>query len=80
MNLIDILTHIIVSAVIFASLFLILLNLKRNIGQSQFNAKFSISKAIYYVLLNEYIILIAWRDFFLRKENVLWEKAESTRT
>lgn len=32
-----------------------------------------------YVMLNEYLILIAWRDLLLKNYSVLWDKAESTR-
>lgn len=32
-----------------------------------------------YVLLHEYIILLAWKDFVFRKYAVTWQKAESTR-
>lgn len=39
----------------------------------------SIFKTAHYVLLNEYIILLAWRDFLFGRHSVLWEKAESTR-
>jgi hypothetical protein len=30
-------------------------------------------------LLNEYLILLAWKDFIFRRYSVLWEKAGSTR-
>ena len=33
-----------------------------------------------YVLLHEFIILLAWRDFVLNRYAVTWQKAESTRT
>lgn len=39
----------------------------------------AIPKIVYYVLFNEYIILLAWKDFIFRKYSVLWEKVESTR-
>ena len=39
----------------------------------------SLPKIIYYVLLNEYLVLLAWRDFLLGRYSVLWDKAESTR-
>ena len=32
-----------------------------------------------YVLLHEYIILLAWKDFVFGNYAVTWEKAESTR-
>lgn len=34
---------------------------------------------LHYILLNEYIILLAWKDFIVKKNSVLWDKAESTR-
>jgi len=37
----------------------------------------SIPKIVYYVLLNEYLLLLAWRDFVLKRYSVLWEKIES---
>jgi biofilm PGA synthesis N-glycosyltransferase PgaC len=39
----------------------------------------SLFKLVYYVLLNEYLILLAWKDYAWGKRSVLWEKAESTR-
>ncbi len=33
-----------------------------------------------YVLLHEYIILLAWKDFMLKNYTVTWQKAESTRS
>jgi poly-beta-1,6-N-acetyl-D-glucosamine synthase len=39
----------------------------------------SIPKIAYYVLFNEYIILLAWKDFLFGKYSVLWDKANSTR-
>jgi poly-beta-1,6-N-acetyl-D-glucosamine synthase len=35
--------------------------------------------AIAYILLNEYLILLAWSDAIRRRDSVLWEKAHSTR-
>lgn len=40
----------------------------------------SLARILYYVLLNEYLVFLAWIDFVLRRHTVLWEKAESTRT
>jgi poly-beta-1,6-N-acetyl-D-glucosamine synthase len=34
---------------------------------------------IYYVLLHEFIILLAWKDFLTNQYSVAWQKAESTR-
>jgi cellulose synthase/poly-beta-1,6-N-acetylglucosamine synthase-like glycosyltransferase len=40
----------------------------------------SLPRIIYYVLLNEYLILMAWLDFLTGRYTVLWEKAETART
>jgi len=39
----------------------------------------SIPQIAYYVLLNEYLILLAWKNIICKKYSVLWEKAETTR-
>ncbi|MGB3905732.1 MAG: glycosyltransferase [Anaerolineae bacterium] len=39
----------------------------------------SLPRILYYVLLNEYLVFLAWIDFVLGRYSVLWEKAESTR-
>lgn len=39
----------------------------------------SVLKIAYYVLLNEYLILLAWKDFLIGRYSVLWEKATTTR-
>jgi biofilm PGA synthesis N-glycosyltransferase PgaC len=39
----------------------------------------SLAKIAYYVLLNEYLLLLAWKDFVLGRYSVLWERADSTR-
>ncbi len=36
----------------------------------------SLFSLLYYVLLHEYIILLAWRDFILKRYTVLWQKVE----
>ena len=42
-------------------------------------AKVSLFRLIWYVLFDEYLLLLAWRDFFFRRYSVLWEKVGSTR-
>ena len=66
---------------IFGLLFWGLMRIKRKlIKNSNENAnRSSISKLLKYVLLNEYLLLLAWRDFLLRRYSVLWEKASTTR-
>jgi hypothetical protein len=36
-------------------------------------------KTVEYVLLNEYLVLLAWKDFLTGRVSVLWDKVESTR-
>jgi cellulose synthase/poly-beta-1,6-N-acetylglucosamine synthase-like glycosyltransferase len=78
-----IIMHIFSTLIVFAVVFGMLMILKSKIIKSRKTSSrfslFSIPKIVYYVLFNEYIILLAWKDFILRKYSVLWEKAESTR-
>lgn len=79
-----IIIHFISTIAIFGVLLAILLHIKSKISKVRTRAKsrfssFSVPKITYYVLLNEFIILLAWKDFLLRKYSVLWKKAESTR-
>jgi cellulose synthase/poly-beta-1,6-N-acetylglucosamine synthase-like glycosyltransferase len=37
------------------------------------------ARIIWYVLLHEYLVLLAWKDFLSGEYSVLWEKVESTR-
>lgn len=78
-NIFTVITHVLISVESFTMMLITLIGLKSNITKKSGKAKFSVISTAYYVLLNEYIILIAWKDFILRKNNVLWEKAESTR-
>lgn len=68
---------------IFVLMFVLLILLKSKLLRAERPksslSRFSISKIIYYVLLNEYLILLAWKDFIFRRYSVLWEKAQSTR-
>lgn len=65
-------------------LFTLLIYLKSRLIKEDNDKKsvFSISalvKITFYVLLNEYLILLAWKDFFSGRYSVLWEKATTTR-
>ena len=82
-NIKIIITHFVLTLFIFVGIFtlLMLLKLRLNKGEKR-KASLSISsisKVVYYVLLNEYLILLAWKDFIFRRYSVLWEKAGSTR-
>jgi len=78
-----IITHFALSLFIFAGMLILLLSLKSRLVKNKgMKSGFSISaipKIIYYVLLNEYLILLAWIDFIFQRHSVLWERAESTR-
>lgn len=51
---------------------------KSNKSSSVFSFK-SVPSIVYYVLLNEYLILRAWKDFSSKNYSILWDKATSTR-
>ena len=76
-------THFISTVLIFTGMFALLMSLKSRLlkgeGTKSDLSTFSIPKIMYYVLLNEYLIVMAWKDFIFRKYSILWEKAESTR-
>lgn len=78
-----IILHLIISALTFSMTFMIMMFFKSRLMQNtktKSNLSIaSIPKIMYYVLLNEYIILLAWLDFILNNYSVLWERAESTR-
>jgi len=75
--------HLVATILAFALVFGILMLLRAKLMKRQkitprISAS-SILKIAYYVLLNEYILLLAWKDFLFGKYSVLWEKTESTR-
>lgn len=80
---------IILQIVLTLTCFIVLLSLftrlKTKLGLPQYKLDESSSslnffpKLINYVLLNEYLILIAWKDFIFKRYTVLWEKVESSR-
>ena len=79
-----ILTHLTVTLLSFGLLLgLFLLLRARLVGGTAPGTGLSIAslpRIVYYVLLNEYLVFLAWIDFVLGRHSVLWEKAESTRT
>lgn len=78
-----IIPHLVATLLVFTMMFGILMLLRARLMKPEKRtvrtAMPSIFKIAYYVLLNEYIILLAWRDFLFGRHSVLWEKAESTR-
>ncbi len=74
--------HFFLTLFVFSSLVGLLLHFKSKLINEVKITNFSITsipKITYYVLLNEYLILLAWKDFVLGRYSVLWEKTESTR-
>ncbi len=66
------------SAGLFAALLLVRTRLLGKKDETSFSLA-SIPKIVHYVLLNEYLILLAWKDFLFGRYSVLWEKATTTR-
>lgn len=66
---------------LFFLFFLLCLMKRMNCGKyrEKINPIYSAIKIVYYVILNEYIILLAWKDYATKKYSILWEKAETTR-
>jgi cellulose synthase/poly-beta-1,6-N-acetylglucosamine synthase-like glycosyltransferase len=82
-NIYLILTHSIITLFAFGSLLAMLMYLKSKLKSSKGEGNYwilSIPKIIFYVLLNEYLIVLAWMDFILKKYSVKWAKVESTRS
>lgn len=79
----QVLIHAGISSFLFALILILFLNLKKiclnRINRSESLSKFSPINILYYVLLNEYLILTAWISFLTGRYSVLWQKAETTR-
>lgn len=78
-----ILGHIFFTAILFFGFFSTLLFLRTHFLKDS-NTKNAIKSTtitgiVYYVLLNEYLILAAWLDFLRGRYSVQWEKATTTR-
>lgn len=63
--------------IVSVALLLLLIKLVRSEYQSE--NSLSILNLIKYVLVNEYLILVAWKRFSLGETSTKWDKAESTR-
>ncbi|RCV66147.1 Glycosyltransferase, catalytic subunit of cellulose synthase and poly-beta-1,6-N-acetylglucosamine synthase [Methanophagales archaeon] len=76
-------THFVLTLFVFVVMFALLMFLKSKLMEDRgIKSSFSLSsipKVVYYVLLNEYLILLAWTDFVFKRYSILWERAESTR-
>lgn len=75
--------HIIFMAIFFVGCCVLLFHarsrlLQKNARTTSFSS-ISLLKIANYVLLNEYLILLAWKDYLFGRYSVLWEKAITTR-
>lgn len=79
-----VLAHLTLTVTSFVALLVALLSIRTRLVGSTTGARGmdirSLPRIAYYVLLNEYLVLLAWIDFLLGRYTVLWEKAESTRS
>jgi cellulose synthase/poly-beta-1,6-N-acetylglucosamine synthase-like glycosyltransferase len=75
--------HVFFSVALFIGFFLTLFFLRTQLLTDANRKKLSGSSSclgiIHYVLINEYLILLAWLDFFRGRYAVQWEKATTTR-
>jgi poly-beta-1,6-N-acetyl-D-glucosamine synthase len=73
-------TYLLVTLPISIILLLALLNQLAKIkGSAHRKSSVGLRKVACYVILHELIIILAWKDFFLGKYTVTWQKAETTR-
>jgi len=80
-NIEIIISNFFITVIIFAILFVLLIKIKSkcsNASKSKIRIR-SLFNIGYYVLFNEYIILLAWKDLLFKNYSLLWEKAETTR-
>lgn len=77
-----VITHFIIIMSLFVLLFVILMNLKSHIIKNEPISKFKVKiipHIVQYIILNEFLLLLAWKDFIMGDYSVSWEKATSTR-
>jgi cellulose synthase/poly-beta-1,6-N-acetylglucosamine synthase-like glycosyltransferase len=82
-NYLIVLLHFTLSLMVFMALLLLLKRLNSSYlrgGTGNGLEMGGVFKTIGYVFLNEYLILLAWKDFVTGRVSVLWEKVESTRS
>jgi cellulose synthase/poly-beta-1,6-N-acetylglucosamine synthase-like glycosyltransferase len=74
-----VLTHFSISLVVLGLLLFVFGYLNRADDRTKSTPFRAISETAFYFILNEYIILLAWKDYLMGRYTVLWEKVESTR-
>jgi biofilm PGA synthesis N-glycosyltransferase PgaC len=77
-----ILEHLFIMSALFLGLLLVYLRYVPRMQQAYVSTrrvKVRLIAIAYYVLFDEYLLLLAWRDFLFGRYSVLWEKVSSTR-
>jgi len=76
-----ILDHIFITSALFLVVLFFYLRLVPRVQRlpRHSSRKVSLLRLVWYVLFDEYLLLLAWKDFFFRRYSVLWEKVGSTR-
>jgi biofilm PGA synthesis N-glycosyltransferase PgaC len=78
----EILGHLFINSALFLILLYLYLHFVPRLHHAYASprpAKVSLLRVAMYVLFDEYLLLLAWKDFFSRRYSVLWEKIDSTR-
>ena len=78
-----VLSHIFIMSALFLILLFLYLHFVPRLHRAYSGApcrQVSLLRLASYVLFDEYLLLLAWRDFLSRRHSVLWEKIDSTRT
>jgi cellulose synthase/poly-beta-1,6-N-acetylglucosamine synthase-like glycosyltransferase len=81
-NPLVVLSHLVIVSALFLVLLSVYLRFVPRVCQANAStspAKFSFVRVARYVLFDEYLLLLAWKDFFFGRYSVLWEKIDSTR-
>ena len=77
-----VLSHLFIMSALFLILLAVYLRFVPRLHQADAStrpAKFSFLRVARYVLFDEYLLVLAWKDFLFRRYSVLWEKIDSTR-
>ena len=77
-----ILEHLFIMSAVFLILLLVYLRYVPRLQQgyvSTRRVKVRLPAIAYYVLFDEYLLLLAWKDFLFGRYSVLWEQVSSTR-
>jgi biofilm PGA synthesis N-glycosyltransferase PgaC len=77
-----ILEHLFIMSAVFLILLLVYLRYVPRLKQAYVTTrrvKVRLPAIAYYVLFDEYLLLLAWKDFLFGRYSILWEQVSSTR-